>query len=57
MHEGEYADYVKWSNLETERLRKQPELDKLNAELNEIEEKQRQTEYAQTIASSSIGIK
>ena len=57
MHEGEYADYVKWSSLETERLRKQPELDKLNDELNEIEEKQRQTEYAQTIASSSIGIK
>ena len=57
MNEGEYADYVKWSKLENERLRKQPELDKLNDELNEIEEKQRQTDYAQTIASSSIGIK
>ena len=46
LNNGEYADYVKWSDLEDKRLRKQPELDKLNSELEEIKEKQANITFA-----------
>lgn len=64
MYNGEFADYVKWSDLENEKAKKQTEivekqneLDKLNSELEQINQKQMQTNFAHTIEGTSASIK
>ena len=64
MYNGEFTDYVKWSNLENEKRKKQTEivekqneLDKLNSELEQIKQKQMQTNFAHTIEGVSASIK
>lgn len=64
MYNGEFTDYVKWSNLENEKRKKQTEivekqneLDKLNLELEQIKQKQMQTNFAHTIEGVSASIK
>ena len=57
MYNGEFTDYVKWSNLENEKRKKQTEIVEKQNELEQIKQKQMQTNFAHTIEGVSASIK
>ena len=57
MYNGEFTDYVKRSNLENEKRKKQTEIVEKQNELEQIKQKQMQTNFAHTIEGVSASIK